>query len=435
MAVKLSPIGNDAPFMDANGDPASGYFIYTYTAGSSTPQTTYTTAVGNVSNANPIELNAAGYPSSGASVVGIWLTEGVSYKFVLETAAGSVIWTRDAITGINDSSSAQDQWVSGPAPTYVSATSFTLVGDQTSIFHAGRRVRTTNSGGTAYSTIVTSTFGAVTTITLVNDSTTLDAGLSALSYGLLSATNPSTPLLSDAYPIVSGSADATKKIRLEADGITTATTRVITMPDKDVSLADATDTAGGLIELATQAEVNTGTDATRAVTPSTLAGRAGLVEIVAATAFPSANLVVVATSIPQTFASLLLVINGLSMDTASRQYYTQVSTNNGVGYDTTAANYQGVFFNNATAGENSAPTLFLMNTLAAANTSSVVIEITGYQAGSFPLAKTAGINITNGAAAQIAYVGSTSAVDALRIIMNSTGNFDAGTYALYGVRG
>jgi len=37
---------------------------------------------------------------------------------------------------------------------------------------------------------------------------------------------------------VKGSVDATKKIALEADGITTATTRTITMPDSDVDLAD-----------------------------------------------------------------------------------------------------------------------------------------------------------------------------------------------------
>jgi hypothetical protein len=236
MAVLLSPIGNDAPFMASDGEPASGYFIYTYTAGSSMPETTYTTAVGNVANANPIELNSAGYPSSGASVVGIWLTEGVSYKFVLETAAGAVIWTRDAIEGINDSSVTQDEWVAGPAPTYISATSFSLVGDQTSTFQVGRRVRTTNSGGAIYSTIVTSTFGAVTTVTVVNDSGTLDVGLSAVAYGLLSATDPSTPLLTDAYPVVSGSADKTKKLRFEVDGLTTATTRVATWPDADLTV-------------------------------------------------------------------------------------------------------------------------------------------------------------------------------------------------------
>ncbi len=41
---------------------------------------------------------------------------------------------------------------------------------------------------------------------------------------------------SDAYAVVEGSADATKKIRFEVDGLTTATTRVITVPDRDLTL-------------------------------------------------------------------------------------------------------------------------------------------------------------------------------------------------------
>jgi hypothetical protein len=44
------------------------------------------------------------------------------------------------------------------------------------------------------------------------------------------------PPFTDTTNIVKGSADATKLIRLEADGITTGTTRVLTMPDADKSL-------------------------------------------------------------------------------------------------------------------------------------------------------------------------------------------------------
>lgn len=40
----------------------------------------------------------------------------------------------------------------------------------------------------------------------------------------------------DARALIVGATDATKKIRFEADGITTGTTRVITMPDSDVTL-------------------------------------------------------------------------------------------------------------------------------------------------------------------------------------------------------
>lgn len=197
MAVKLAPVGNDAPYVDSNGNPLSGGLLYFYTAGSSTPQDTYTTSAGTVVNANPVVLDSAGYPASGGSVVEIWFTSGVSYKAVLKTSAGVTLWTRDNLSGINDTTVTLDQWVSGPTPTYVSATQFTLVGDQTSTFHVGRRVKTTNSGGTIYSTISASAFGVLTTVTVVNDTGTLDSGLSAVNYGLLTTVNPSLPAFRD----------------------------------------------------------------------------------------------------------------------------------------------------------------------------------------------------------------------------------------------
>lgn len=193
MAVKLSPVFNFAQYSGAN--PLTGALLFTYVAGSSTKANTYQDSAGNTAHSNPIVLNSRGEPPAP-----IWLTVGVTYDFVLAPSTDSdppvaPIRNIDDVTGVNDTTLTIDQWVAGPAPTYVSATSFTLVGDQTSTFHVGRRVKTTNSGGTVYSTITASAFGASTTVTVVNDSGTLDSGLSAVSYGLLSAVNPSTPNL------------------------------------------------------------------------------------------------------------------------------------------------------------------------------------------------------------------------------------------------
>lgn len=176
---------------DGNGALASNYRLFFYAAGSSTKQNTYNSSTGSVANANPIVLNARGEPP-----VEIWGTVGQTYKIGLAIAGtddppASFIWTEDNVAPVNDTTVTLDQWQTGPTPTYVSATSFTLTGDQTSNFHKARRVKTTNTSGTVYSTIINSVFGALTTVTVANDSGSLDSGLSAVSYSLLAADNPS----------------------------------------------------------------------------------------------------------------------------------------------------------------------------------------------------------------------------------------------------
>lgn len=232
MSVNLSPIGNDAPFVDSNGSPLSGGLLYAYTAGSSAPQNTYTTILGNVSNANPIVLNSSGYPDNE-----IWLTAGALYKFILKTAVGVTLWDRDNISGINDTTVSQSEWISGPAPTYISATSFSLVGDQTGIFQVGRRVKTTNSGGTVYGTISSSAFSSVTTIVVANDSGVLDSGLSAVSYGIISATNTSVPAGSSNSGICDGRLTLTTGVPINTSA-TGGTLYFTPYKGKNVSLYD-----------------------------------------------------------------------------------------------------------------------------------------------------------------------------------------------------
>ena len=184
----FSPWGNQQ-FFDENGDPATGWKIYTYAAGSSTALSTFTTAAGAVAQSNPIILNSLGLPTTGQ----VWLTSGLSYKLVLTNASDVVKKTADDITGVTGTSSVT-QWVaSGLTPTYISATSFTLAGDQTSTFHVGRRLQSTTTAGTIYSKITATAYTTLTTVTISNDSGVLDSGFSAVNYGLLTATNPSVP--------------------------------------------------------------------------------------------------------------------------------------------------------------------------------------------------------------------------------------------------
>jgi hypothetical protein len=98
MAYNLSAFaGAGAQFFDSNGTPLAGGLLYVYTAGTTTPTTTWTTSSGAVANTNPIVMNAAG-----RTPFEIWLNSGVTYKFALYTATGVLIGTYDNIPAIDD---------------------------------------------------------------------------------------------------------------------------------------------------------------------------------------------------------------------------------------------------------------------------------------------------------------------------------------------
>ena len=98
MTVNLSALaGAGQQFFDNNGNLLSGGKLWSYQAGTTTPQATYTTVAGNVAHTNPIVLDAAGRVATGE----IWLSAGSNYKFVLMTSANVTLATWDNITGVN----------------------------------------------------------------------------------------------------------------------------------------------------------------------------------------------------------------------------------------------------------------------------------------------------------------------------------------------
>jgi hypothetical protein len=98
MAVNLSALaGAGQQFFDNSGVILSGGKLYSYAAGTTTPQATYTSVSGATAHTNPIVLDSAGRIATGE----IWLTAGENYKFVLYTSTNVLIATWDNITGIN----------------------------------------------------------------------------------------------------------------------------------------------------------------------------------------------------------------------------------------------------------------------------------------------------------------------------------------------
>jgi microcystin-dependent protein len=98
MAYNLSAFaGAGAQFFDSNGTPLAGGLLYVYTAGTTTPATTWTSNSGAAANTNPIVFDAAG-----RTPAEIWVNGGVTYKFILYTATGVLIGSYDNIPGIDD---------------------------------------------------------------------------------------------------------------------------------------------------------------------------------------------------------------------------------------------------------------------------------------------------------------------------------------------
>lgn len=191
-----APILN-TQFIPGGNVPASGGQLFAYISGSSTKLNTYTTSSGSVANANPYVLDSGGNLTGSRE---IWLIQSSTYRFVLAPSndtdpPSSPYWTMDSISGVNDVPNQTGlEWIiSSTAPVFAASSSFALPGDQTATFTLGRRVKTTNTGGTIYGTVTSSAFTTSTAVGIATDSGALDSGLSAVSYGLLSTPNGSVP--------------------------------------------------------------------------------------------------------------------------------------------------------------------------------------------------------------------------------------------------
>ena len=92
MAGTLTPTPYQT-VLDADGVSVSGALIYTYTGGTTTAASTYTTSALSVANANPIVAD-----SSGRYVA--YLPAGSNMKFLFKTAAGATIREQDNVLSV-----------------------------------------------------------------------------------------------------------------------------------------------------------------------------------------------------------------------------------------------------------------------------------------------------------------------------------------------
>lgn len=164
-------------------------------------------------------------------------------------------------------------------------------------------------------------------------------------------------------------------------------------------------------------------------------GAAGSVStIVATTAFPAANFVDI-TNIPASFRSLFLYILGASSNTATRSVLVRWSSDNGATFFTDGS--WGNAINNATPSQVADSGNLVDHTaMAAADSMIANVTLHNYSTALLPLrAITQGYynSGTNAFTREVTEIRRFNVLNALRIIWNSTGNFDAGTYALFGI--
>ena len=167
MAYFQSPIAFQLQSFTNQGLILSGGLIYTYLAGTTTLQNTYTDSTGTVLNANPIVLD-----SSGRLTTSIWVTGGVSLKVIIKDSNNNTLATVDNISGINDITLAlaAPGTIGGTTP---GAATFTTVTANTSV---------TSALGTFTSLSSTTVSGSLTVTqnsTLGNDATSDTVKLNA----------------------------------------------------------------------------------------------------------------------------------------------------------------------------------------------------------------------------------------------------------------
>lgn len=193
MGIQISPFGN-SQFLAPNGAPAVGYQLFVYAGRSTNKVKVYTDPDGLGEHTNPIILDVNGF-----TPFPIYLDTTKTYKFVLAFGEDLdpptlPLYVVDQVTvGADDVGTTLAEWTTGTTPTYVGATQFSIVGDQRSVYHVGRRIKATLASGSLLGIITANPFTTVTTVTVQLDSGSLDNTLSSIAYSFLSADGSAWP--------------------------------------------------------------------------------------------------------------------------------------------------------------------------------------------------------------------------------------------------
>lgn len=126
-------------FLDNNGNPAVGSFIFFYAAGTATKQNAYSDVDLAVPLSNPTTLDAAGRVAAG----GPFLTPGLSYQLVLAPSTDqdpplAPTWTQDNVSAVPPTATAASNDVTGTAGALITAGKAVYLSDGSGGLTAGR---------------------------------------------------------------------------------------------------------------------------------------------------------------------------------------------------------------------------------------------------------------------------------------------------------
>lgn len=148
-------------------------------------------------------------PASNATVGSFGAAEGMAPSGVNNSMRQYAADVRGTFEGPDSTDNGLEWWDSGLTPTRTGNTTFTVPTDVTAKFPTGRRLRLTDSA-TIYATVVSSAFGAVTTVTVVTDSGNLSASLTKVHFSPRMPSNLSAPGIfgKDTYVLTTGTSTA-----------------------------------------------------------------------------------------------------------------------------------------------------------------------------------------------------------------------------------
>jgi len=177
------------PLRDINDNVVVGGTIEFFEpGGSSTPKSVWSNYTLTTGAGTTVDTDAYGMPEKSSTSIEVY-GDG-DYYVIYKDSGGNIIrdyeWLEEIFTQTEP-----DEWVtSNLTPTYISATTFSVPGDQTEVLDVGRILKIQLSSSIIYRRIEVSAYTTVTTITVA---TGLTSPITSFEYSFLNGTNQSVP--------------------------------------------------------------------------------------------------------------------------------------------------------------------------------------------------------------------------------------------------